>query len=334
MTIELATDSPGAALSQFERMQIEREVERLCMRYAIAVNTSDLDAFVDLFCPDAVWQRPGVPALNGQAEIRAFMAQRPTGRTLRHVNGGCLVTVHGADAASAQSQTIVYEIRGYTDLPAPLDGPDLIVEYADQVRRVDGAWRLARRDTTVTFARSAGSAGSGFRAEDRMKIADVLSRYCRAIDRLDMALLATVFMPDAAIDKGAGGCPVAAFIADVAHRHAGVPRTSHMVTNQQIDFLGANRAFVESWCLAVEEHLPVDGQRPSIDHVHRVRYGDLFVRHEGNWRIASRTYVTDHVMSAPVRADLLPASDGRHQGVRGPGDPITMLRNAAMAGDT
>jgi hypothetical protein len=106
-----------------------------------------------------------------------------------------------------------------------------------------------------------------------------------------------------------------------------------MITNQQIDFLGAERAFVESWCLAVEEHPAIAGSEPSSNHVHRVRYGDLFVRQGWEWRISSRTYVTDHVMSAPVRADMLPPTTGRYQGVRGPADPISVLRNAALARD-
>ena len=172
-----------------------------------------------------------------------------------------------------------------------------------------------------------------FRVEDRLRIAEVLRRYCRAIDRIDMPLLATVFAGDAIIDKGDGLVAVADFISEVGTRHPSVPRTSHMVMNELIDFTGPDSAFVESWCLAVEQRPVGDGTSPDIDHVFRVRYGDEFQRLRGEWKIGRRMYVIDHVMSAPVAHDLLPDNGGRYEGVRGPEDPISRARNAFIARD-
>jgi ketosteroid isomerase-like protein len=144
---------PMDALS---RIEAERACERLVMRYALAVNAWDLDAFVSLFTPDAIWQRPKVPALNGHAEIRAFMAGQPKERTLRHVNGLCMVTVdESGEAATSVSQTTVYDTPGRDKLPASLRGPDMVVEYRDRLVKVDGDWLFARRDTSVIFAASA-----------------------------------------------------------------------------------------------------------------------------------------------------------------------------------
>lgn len=157
-----------------------------------------------------------------------------------------------------------------------------------------------------------------------MQIAERLYLYCRAIDRIDIDLLATVFHPDAVIDKGDGEVPVAAFIATVAARHPGVPRASHMVTNHLIEFTGTDAAFVESWCLAIEQHPGADG--PNIDRVYRVRYGDRFDRQAGEWRIAHRTFVVDHVMSVPVDPALTPDMGGRFEGRRDRDDAIERLR--------
>lgn len=135
------------------RIEAERACERLVMRYALTVNSWDVDAFVALFTPDAVWQRPKVPALNGHAEIRAFMEGQPSERTLRHVNGLCIVTVdEDGDAASAVSQTTVYDTPVQGDYPVPLRGVDMIVEYRDRIVRVGGEWLFSRRDTTVVFS--------------------------------------------------------------------------------------------------------------------------------------------------------------------------------------
>jgi len=51
------------------------------------------------------------------------------------------------------SQTTVYDTAGTTEVPATLLGPDMVVEYRDEHVFRDGAWRIARRDTTVVFRR-------------------------------------------------------------------------------------------------------------------------------------------------------------------------------------
>ncbi|CAN5308416.1 hypothetical protein BH10PSE13_BH10PSE13_09420 [soil metagenome] len=143
-------------MDALSRIEAERACERLVMRYALAVNAWDLDAFVSLFTPDAVWQRPKVPALGGHAEIRAFMAGQPGERTLRHVNGLCMVTVdESGETATSISQTTVYETPGRGDYPVPLRNADMVVEYRDRLVKVGGEWFFARRDTSVIFAASA-----------------------------------------------------------------------------------------------------------------------------------------------------------------------------------
>jgi uncharacterized protein (TIGR02246 family) len=140
-------------MDSLARIEAERACERLVMRYALAVNAWDLDAFVALFTPDAVWQRPHVPALTGHGEIRAFMAGLPGDRTLRHVNGLCLVTVDDSgETASAISQTTVYETPGRGEYPVSLHGADMVVEYRDRLVKAGGEWLFAQRDTTVVFS--------------------------------------------------------------------------------------------------------------------------------------------------------------------------------------
>ncbi|PJI89483.1 nuclear transport factor 2 family protein [Sphingomonas koreensis] len=165
------------------------------------------------------------------------------------------------------------------------------------------------------------------RIVDRLQIEEQLYLYCRAIDRIDMALLASVFHPDAIIDKGDGAVPVADFIATVAARHPGVPRASHMVANHLIEFTAADTAFVESWCLAVEQHRGT----PAVDRIYRVRYGDSFARGDGGWRIAHRSFVVDHVLNAPVDPALILDMGGRHEGRRDLDDVIERLRRSPPA---
>jgi ketosteroid isomerase-like protein len=141
------------AVDTLARIEAERACERLVARYALAVNDWDLDTFVALFTPDAVWQRPKVPAYHGRAEMRAFMEGQPRERTLRHVNGLCVITLDaGGESASGISQTTVYETAGKGELPAKLSQPVMVVEYRDRMVKVGADWFFARRDTTVVFA--------------------------------------------------------------------------------------------------------------------------------------------------------------------------------------
>ncbi len=83
------------------------------------------------------------------------MKSQPVDRVLRHVNGGVRVEVLDAERTRVWSQTTVYDTAGTTEIPAPLFGPDMVVEYRDEHILRDGEWRIARRDTTVVFRRPA-----------------------------------------------------------------------------------------------------------------------------------------------------------------------------------
>ncbi|MGE0154908.1 MAG: nuclear transport factor 2 family protein [Reyranellaceae bacterium] len=163
------------------------------------------------------------------------------------------------------------------------------------------------------------------RVADRLAIQEILHRHCRALDRLQLDGLAALYHPDAVIERSGVGSSVREFVADVGRRHAGVPHASHMVTNMLVDFLGPDRAFVESWCLALEQH---PGAARTVDHIHRVRYGDVFERRDGTWRIARRMFVTDHVMGVVADPALAPSMAGRTRGRRDADDPIARARAA------
>lgn len=161
---------------------------------------------------------------------------------------------------------------------------------------------------------------------DRAQIEDVLHRYCRGVDRIQLDVLASVFHDDAIIDYGAVQRTAEEFVAYVGEKHPGVPFASHMVMNKLIDFLSPHKAFVESWCLAIERHPPNAGGEFEIDRVFRVRYGDILEKRDGEWRIARRITVIDHVMSAAVDPALqLPPTD-RYQGRRDADDPVMKMR--------
>jgi hypothetical protein len=173
---------------------------------------------------------------------------------------------------------------------------------------------------------------SAERVADRLQIHEVLYRYCRAIDRLQLDLLTEeVFHADALIDKSGDPVPLATWMAEVASRHPGVPQASHMVMNPIVEFTGPHAAFVESWCLASERHPAETG---CVDYVFRLRYGDVFERRAERWKIARRSFVIDQVIRVPFEGVLDPLAGARLQGRRDDTDPLLRQRAIALGKDS
>jgi uncharacterized protein (TIGR02246 family) len=142
-------------MDALEELQAKQACAELMSRYALAVNSRDVEGFVGLFTPDGEWNRPGGHSMRGHEQIRAYIDHAlvdPTVHTLRHVNGAALVEVDGPARATCWSQTTVYDVPQGPPYPVPLTNPDMVVEYRDLLLRRNDRWLIRRRDTTVVFA--------------------------------------------------------------------------------------------------------------------------------------------------------------------------------------
>lgn len=151
--------STTPTLSPIESLLIKQACADVVTDYARAVNAWDLKAFVLTFTPDGIWRRPSGHTMTGRQAMYDFLDAFPKpgpDRTVRHVNGGVQVTVVDRDNTIVWSQTTVYDGPGpgAGTLPAPMDGPDLIVEYDDKMVRTDKGWKIKERVTTVVFAKN------------------------------------------------------------------------------------------------------------------------------------------------------------------------------------
>lgn len=163
------------------------------------------------------------------------------------------------------------------------------------------------------------------RLESRLAIHDVLMRYCRAIDRLDLALLRSCYHQGSWDDHGhykGDGHEFAVFIvgslAERAHH------TTHAVANVliQMDEEDPYLARAESYALA---HLRrTDPSGVEWLDLFSGRYLDRFERRDGTWRISERVVVHDWSVSTlldPATAFPL-AMDGFTQGRRDGQDAV------------
>ena len=125
----------------------ELAVRNVVARVAQYADGPDIDAYVALFTPDAVWDMPDAPR-KGHAEIRAGSAERRAagqvgpGSATRHVVSTTAVRVH-EDHAIADS---VWQFYANTDKAPRLQ---LMGTYHDELVRVGNEWKLAHRQITI-----------------------------------------------------------------------------------------------------------------------------------------------------------------------------------------
>jgi uncharacterized protein (TIGR02246 family) len=125
----------------------ELAVRNVVARVALYADGPDVDAYVDLFTTDAVWDMPGAPR-KGHAEIRAGSEERRAagqigpGSNTRHVVSTVAVTVDG-DRAVADSYWQFYVET------ASSPRIQLMGAYHDELVRTTAGWKLARRSITL-----------------------------------------------------------------------------------------------------------------------------------------------------------------------------------------
>lgn len=137
----------------------------------------------------------------------------------------------------------------------------------------------------------------------RARITDALRRYCRGIDRLDGALVASAYHPGAElIDYGPDILSIEAFVEHaLASLGARFVATQHRLSNVTIVRRGADTALVESYVLAFHLERTVDRHRL---HTFNGRYIDRFESRDGEWRIARRTLRNDWSRIEDVDAQM------------------------------
>ena len=126
----------------------------------------------------------------------------------------------------------------------------------------------------------------------REAIRDALAAYCRAVDRLDVALGHSVFHEDSHADYGAGvyqgpgrGC-----IDKICQDHLNLTSHSHQLAQVTIA-LDGDRAGSEAYMTGTMRTVR-DGREMQI--VVRARYLDRWEKRGGRWAITQRQVAYDH----------------------------------------
>jgi hypothetical protein len=124
---------------------------------------------------------------------------------------------------------------------------------------------------------------------DKLDIRDVLTKYCRGLDRMDKAMACSVFSADCSAHyydmyEGTGH----GFVDWAWEVHAGMERHSHQISNALIEVDG-NTAVSEAYVTVALWTNPPE----LTEIVCRGRYLDRWEKREGNWQIVKREHVLD-----------------------------------------
>ena len=144
---------------------------------------------------------------------------------------------------------------------------------------------------------------------DKQEITEVIYRYCRAIDRLDLELFKGVYHEDGLDNHGARKGTGWEFATGAVSGLGSVDqRTQHHITNILIEVDG-DVAWAESYLMAYHRFLDpprlgdndLDPARPLLEY--GGRYVDRLERRDGVWRIAKRVIIYDWSRFSAVEAE-------------------------------
>lgn len=136
-----------------DRLLIERACERLVTTYCHYVDHGEASRIADLFTAEGVWKGPGV-RMEGRGQLlKGFGAREAQAERMSlHVCHNFLCDVVDADHAEGVVYLTLYRHDGDPERKvSPLVGPAMVGEYRDRFVRTPGGWRIAERETRVSF---------------------------------------------------------------------------------------------------------------------------------------------------------------------------------------
>jgi hypothetical protein len=118
----------------------------------------------------------------------------------------------------------------------------------------------------------------------------------------------SVYWPEATDDHGNFSGNAMAFVEHAIEVLKGFRSTMHFITNISIVFPADGQADAQSYFYAYHEHLPQQGDGPTMVTLVGGRYLDRFEERDGEWRILTRVVTMDwneHRPSAALGAEAL-----------------------------
>jgi len=116
--------------------------------YPRALDASDWDAYAATYTEDGELELLGQTS-KGRAAIKAFLAVQPAGAHVIHVISNLSYTISGDAATGGAYWQDIGNVNG---------APGVVVagHYDDSLRKVNGAWKFAKRSIVIDFPPAGG----------------------------------------------------------------------------------------------------------------------------------------------------------------------------------
>jgi len=134
-------------MTDLERWAAVAGCQQAIHGFYLALDGGDFDAVAACMADRGIWHRQG-RTLQGPAEVRQALSDRPAGRTTAHLVQNLVIDLEAPDRASARYMTLVYRVdapavpAGPVPLPPPLS---ISLHHERLSRSLDGRWLVEEK---------------------------------------------------------------------------------------------------------------------------------------------------------------------------------------------
>ncbi len=140
-------------LSPTEKLEIERDCERLVYAYSRALDVGDMSAAADFFAQNGSMARPMAPdqIIQGRETIRTSLLSRPKTLLTKHLATNVIIDVESRDSARGISYlTMIATTPGTNAQPPHLSqGPIYFGQFEDRFIRENNEWKFLERRGSI-----------------------------------------------------------------------------------------------------------------------------------------------------------------------------------------
>lgn len=132
------------------------ECELVVLDFMAAFDAGDAEAAVELFSPDGQWNRIDGP-VNGRDELVSLIRSRSPAVMVRHVITNVRTNLTSESTATVNSYVMLARHQSSTgsieSLPVPFEGLAGLGCYVDELKLIDGRWKIVKRYSRSEFKR-------------------------------------------------------------------------------------------------------------------------------------------------------------------------------------
>jgi len=140
-------------LSPMEKVEIERDCERLVYAYSRALDLGNMSAAADFFAENGSMARPMAPdqIIQGRETIRASLLSRPKTLLTKHLATNVMIDVESRDSARGISYLTMIATTPPAGAQPPYlsQGPIYFGQFEDRFVRENHVWKFLERRGSI-----------------------------------------------------------------------------------------------------------------------------------------------------------------------------------------